>query len=156
MKGEKMRKEIFLGILLSSCVTEKPIDPLPEKMPEPEVIEEPYSYESSSVAVVNFDFDKIVLSKVEKQKIMDQIWKLRKPSTPIKIIGYADSQGSEAYNQQLSESRAKSVAVFLMGLGIHSQWIETEGKGETSLLNNDKTLGEHFANRRVEIIYAVK
>jgi outer membrane protein OmpA-like peptidoglycan-associated protein len=151
-----MRKEIFLGILLSSCVTEKPIDPLPEKTPEPEVLEEPYSYESSSVAVVNFDFDKIILSKVEKQKIMNQVWKLRKPSTPIKIIGYTDSQGSEAYNQTLSENRAKSVAAFLIGLGIHTKWIEMEGKGETSLLNNDKTLGEHFANRRVEIIYVVK
>lgn len=153
-----MKKLIAPLLLVASCTTEKPnVEQVPTPVvQEPETIAEPYSYESSSVAVVNFAFDKIILSKVEKQKLYDQVWKNRKPSSLIKIIGYTDSQGSEAYNQKLSENRAKSVAAFLIGIGVHSKWIETEGKGETNLLNPDKTLGEHFANRRAEITYIVK
>lgn len=151
-------KKIFVTGLLLACTPEKPsIDPVPAPLPEAqEEVSEPYEYANTSVAVVNFDFDKIVLSNVEKKKIYDQVWKNRKPSTPVKIIGYTDSQGPDDYNQKLSKLRADSVAVHLMGLGIGKRWLEPEGKGETNLLNKDRTLGEHFANRRAEITYIVK
>ena len=48
----------------------------------------------------------------------------------IKVTGYADSAtGSAAYNQQLSERRAKAVAKELVKMGVAEENIVVEGKG---------------------------
>ena len=48
----------------------------------------------------------------------------------LKVTGYADSAtGSAAYNQQLSERRAKAVAKELVKLGVAEENIVVEGKG---------------------------
>ena len=46
-------------------------------------------------------------------------------------VGHTDRFGSAAYNQRLSEQRVEAVKTYLVGQGIESNRIRTEGKGET-------------------------
>lgn len=74
------------------------------------------------------------------------------PSTYIDVLGHTSSEGSDAYNQTLSEQRARSVADYLSGQGVQQQRIETRGYGETQLLvDPERTEADRSANRRVEI-----
>ncbi|MEZ4988246.1 MAG: OmpA family protein [Saprospiraceae bacterium] len=63
----------------------------------------------------------------------------------VEIIGYADDIGSSVYNLQLSEDRAKNVAIFLLNRSVPVDDIHIKGKGS---LVNDK---EKSMNRRVDI-----
>ena len=54
--------------------------------------------------------------------------------TIVAISGYTDSTGSDAYNQTLSEDRAKSVGDYLMNKNINVARIETVGFGEQTRL----------------------
>jgi len=71
------------------------------------------------------------------------------------IVGHTDSQGSAAYNMDLSERRASSAASFIMGEGVVRARTSTAGRGESEpIATNDSDAGRR-QNRRVEIaIYA--
>jgi outer membrane protein OmpA-like peptidoglycan-associated protein len=71
--------------------------------------------------------------------------------TYIDVYGHTDSTGSDAYNQQLSERRAQSVANYLEGRGVQSARIGTRGFGETQPIAANDTEEGRAANRRVEI-----
>ena len=74
------------------------------------------------------------------------------PATAIDVYGHTDSTGTNAYNQDLSERRARSVADYLTGRGVQPVRIATRGFGETQLLvNPERTEADRQANRRVEI-----
>ena len=67
------------------------------------------------------------------------------------IDGHTDSDGSDEYNQVLSEKRANSVKNFLVSQGVTAE-ITTKGYGESKpVASNDTTEGKQ-KNRRVEII----
>lgn len=70
----------------------------------------------------------------------------------VRIEGYTDSTGAEAYNQRLSERRAMSVYESLLSQGISSSRVEVEGYGEAyPVATNDTGYGRQ-QNRRVEIV----
>jgi outer membrane protein OmpA-like peptidoglycan-associated protein len=74
------------------------------------------------------------------------------PQTMIDIYGHTDSTGSDAYNQTLSENRARSVANYLASRGVQQVRMATTGFGETQLaVNPERTEADRQANRRVEI-----
>ena len=74
------------------------------------------------------------------------------PSTAIDIYGHTDSSGSDAYNQTLSEQRARSVADYLSSRGVDRVRMATRGFGESQLLvNPERSEADRQANRRVEI-----
>jgi len=74
------------------------------------------------------------------------------PSTLIDVYGHTDSTGSDAYNQSLSERRARSVADYLIARGVQPVRIATQGYGESRLLvNPERSEADRQANRRVEI-----
>ena len=74
------------------------------------------------------------------------------PSTMIDIYGHTDSTGPDAYNQTLSENRARAVANYLAARGVQPVRMATQGFGETQLLRNPETSeADRQANRRVEI-----
>ena len=74
------------------------------------------------------------------------------PSTAIDIYGHTDSSGSDAYNQDLSERRAQSVADYLTTRGVNRVRMATRGFGESQLLiAPERTEADRQANRRVEI-----
>ena len=83
---------------------------------------------------VHFDFDKSTL-KPEAQTILKRNVQLLKdnPKAKIRIAGYTSASGTPAYNQRLSERRAKAVQEFLVNDGIITRdRLSTIGYGETN------------------------
>ena len=70
----------------------------------------------------------------------------------IRIEGHTDSQGSSAYNVQLSKERADAVASFLISRGVPSANIATHGAGETRPVADNESAEGRANNRRVEIM----
>ena len=71
----------------------------------------------------------------------------------IEIRGYCDADGAEAFNQTLSESRAKAIYDYLIGKGISADRMNSKGFGEDPkyfIAPND-TPENKLKNRRVEI-----
>jgi outer membrane protein OmpA-like peptidoglycan-associated protein len=71
--------------------------------------------------------------------------------TMVEVAGHTDSTGSEAYNQALSERRAKSVAGYLSNRGIRSQRLLIVGAGEGHPVASNDTPEGRQQNRRVEL-----
>jgi outer membrane protein OmpA-like peptidoglycan-associated protein len=72
-------------------------------------------------------------------------------STTVDVIGHTDSVGSDAFNLDLSQRRAESVASVLVGAGVQSARIVTVGEGERVPVATNETEQGRAANRRVEI-----
>ena len=71
----------------------------------------------------------------------------------IKIIGHTDTDGNDAANLSLSQKRAAAVKDALVNeYGIDASRIETDGKGETVPVGDNKTKEGKARNRRVEFI----
>jgi outer membrane protein OmpA-like peptidoglycan-associated protein len=69
------------------------------------------------------------------------------PQTMIRVEGHTDTQGSETYNQALSERRAQAVTAALAQQGVAQTRIRTVGYGESQPVSSD-----HAANRRVKVV----
>lgn len=67
------------------------------------------------------------------------------------ITGHTDSQGSDLYNQNLSERRAASVRAFMIMHGSDASLLSTEGYGESKPIADNGTKEGRAKNRRVEI-----
>jgi outer membrane protein OmpA-like peptidoglycan-associated protein len=74
------------------------------------------------------------------------------PQTTIDIVGHADSDGAEAYNQDLSERRANSVKNYLAGRGVQTVRMLASGRGETQPISSNTTPEGKQQNRRVQIV----
>jgi OmpA-OmpF porin, OOP family len=74
-------------------------------------------------------------------------------SVKIKIIGHTSSDGDDAANMELSKQRASAVKEYLVKeFSIDAARIETEGKGETKPVGDNKTKEGKAQNRRVEFV----
>jgi len=72
--------------------------------------------------------------------------------TYVDVVGHTDSTGAEAYNQQLSEARASSVARYLESQGVLPARVVSRGMGESQPIASNDTAQGRSLNRRVEII----
>ena len=73
------------------------------------------------------------------------------PDSLIDVYGHTDSTGSDAYNQTLSENRARTVANYLQMQGVNPSRIRSQGYGETMPVADNMTEEGRRKNRRVEI-----
>jgi len=73
------------------------------------------------------------------------------PDSLIDVYGHTDSTGSDVYNQDLSERRARSVADYLSMRGVSSARIRSQGFGERYPVASNDTAEGRSRNRRVEI-----
>ena len=71
--------------------------------------------------------------------------------TYVDVLGHADSTGSDAYNQALSERRASAVADYLSTRGVQSARLAPRGYGESQPKASNLDAAGRSANRRVEI-----
>ena len=103
-----------------------------------------------------FDVDSYTLQEPAKENINELSEILKKyEDTNIMFAGHTDSTGSEDYNQELSEKRAKSVAEYTSFLDVRSDRMTIIGYGEERPEATNKTEAGRQQNRRVEIaIYA--
>ncbi len=67
-----------------------------------------------------------------------------------KIVGYTDNVGSEAYNQKLSEKRAKAVMNALIERGVDAKQLSAIGMGELNPVASNDTAEGRAQNRRIE------
>jgi len=75
------------------------------------------------------------------------------PSIRVKVIGHTSSDGDDAANLELSKKRAAAVKTMLAGeFAIDEGRIDTEGKGETQPVADNKTKEGRAQNRRVEFV----
>ena len=68
------------------------------------------------------------------------------------VTGFTDTDGSPAYNQQLSVRRADAVRKALVSNGIAPQAITVNGSGEAGLLIETPDQTKNEKNRRVQIV----
>ncbi len=69
-----------------------------------------------------------------------------------RIEGHTDSDGDDAYNQNLSEERAAAVKEMLIQSGIDASRLDSKGFGESMPVNENSTSEGKANNRRVEFI----
>jgi outer membrane protein OmpA-like peptidoglycan-associated protein len=78
---------------------------------------------------------------------------LRKyPRTVVEVVGHTDSTGSDAYNQDLSERRARAVSSILISQGVPANRVSAYGMGKRQPIASNATAQGRQQNRRVEII----
>ena len=68
------------------------------------------------------------------------------------VVGHTDNVGDAAFNFDLSQRRAQSVASVLINAGVSPTRIRSIGRGEDAPVATNQTSEGRQQNRRVEII----
>jgi outer membrane protein OmpA-like peptidoglycan-associated protein len=76
------------------------------------------------------------------------------PQTKVLIEGHTDSQGSEEYNEALSQRRADAVEKALILRGVSPDMMSTVGRGKAYPVATNETAAGRQQNRRVEIVFS--
>ena len=108
---------------------------------------------------VLFDFDAATI-RPDARPVLDELARLIATTTgPVAIEGHTDAKGPRAYNQDLSERRAASVADYLANVGgVERARLTTRGFGEDRPVAPNATKGGRDdpegrqRNRRVEAV----
>ena len=102
---------------------------------------------------IYFDFNSADI-KTESYPILNEVVDILKanPEAVIRIAGHTDSDGSESYNQTLSEQRAASVLNYLVQNGIEARRLSTVGYGELQPVVPNTSRENKAKNRRIEFI----
>ncbi len=115
--------------------------------------------EFMDLAPIYFDLDKSDVKPSEKAELRRIFELLKKyPNLGLEIKGHADSRGSKAYNQKLSERRYKAARDYVIEVGgIDPSRVSGAGYGEDGLVNRCEdgiscSEEEHQANRRTEFV----
>jgi outer membrane protein OmpA-like peptidoglycan-associated protein len=70
----------------------------------------------------------------------------------VRVDGHTDASGKEAYNEQLSLRRAKSVGSVLAAAGMKQENIQLRGLGSSQPVASNNTATGRTENRRVSIV----
>ncbi len=91
--------------------------------------------------------------KTESRNILDEVVSIMasNPAYNLSVEGHTDSVGAEAYNQTLSEKRARSVVRYLTSKGVSSSRMTSAGFGESRPIADNNTASGRALNRRVEL-----
>jgi outer membrane protein OmpA-like peptidoglycan-associated protein len=130
-----------------------------EKVQDLDIKETPTEVRIDLAADVLFDYDKSDLLPKAQQTLDNAARIIRERAKgTVRIDGYTDAKGSDAYNQKLSEHRAESVKAWFVNRGdIRNVKFATQGFGaknpaapNTKPDGSDNPEGRQ-KNRRVEI-----
>ena len=76
----------------------------------------------------------------------------RYPNIHVEVDGHTDSKGSDAYNQRLSDRRAKGVYEYLTAHGVDAARLDgPKGFGESQPIDTNDTAAGRQRNRRTEL-----
>lgn len=125
----------------------------PEQIVEPEPA--PLPLPAATLSTGAFEHDSAVLTGSAKESLAPVATYLEQnPEVDVDVIGYTDSTGAAAYNQKLSEKRAKVAADYLESEGVENSRINVEGRGEENPIADNKTAEGREKNRRIEVFYS--
>lgn len=101
---------------------------------------------------VEFEHDSERLTPTSRQTLDDAAATLRKhEDIRVEVAGHTDSSGSDAYNRQLSERRARAVMEYLAEAGVERQRMNARGYGEAEPVADNASPEGRSENRRVEL-----
>ncbi|MBD8613289.1 OmpA family protein [Pseudomonas rhizosphaerae] len=129
--------------------------PVPAPMP---VAAEPAPLPKEETIVirnVHFEFDKATLTAADRSQLDTVATRLKTEATTarLSVSGHTDSVGSDAYNQRLSEQRAKAVTDYLVSNGVpRASVVSVKGVGEAQPVADNNTADGRAMNRRTEIL----
>ncbi|MCG9791752.1 OmpA family protein [Flavobacterium algicola] len=115
-----------------------------------------------SIPIIYFDLDKSFIRKdaaFELEKVLAVMKQY--PKMKVDIRSHTDCRQTAAYNEALSDRRAKATRTWLIKNGIESNRLTAKGYGESQLINDcaceptdtsSCTEAEHQLNRRSEFI----
>ena len=107
---------------------------------------------SRYASVVYFAVGSAVVDANARQEIAWFVQQMQPyPQAVILVQGFADTTGSEAKNQGLSEDRARAVAGVMQASSIAASRMMVQGYGTTSAADSNATVKGRERNRRVEI-----
>lgn len=91
--------------------------------------------------------------KVASLTLLDELVKIlnKYDAASLAIEGHTDSDGSDAFNQTLSQKRTDAVRTYLLSKGISGSRLTATGFGETKPIADNKTSLGKAKNRRVEL-----
>ncbi len=135
----------------------KPVAPVVAPPPPPPPVVTPPPPPPTAISIdltgVNFDFDKSTL-RPDAVVILGEAVEILKryPELRVEVAGHTDSIGTAAYNQGLSERRAKTVYDYLTSNGIDSsRLLGPVGYGLTRPIDTNSTREGRARNRRTEL-----
>ncbi len=103
-------------------------------------------------AALTFEFDRADISPGFVPTLQQVSAVLRDyPQTTVDVFGHTDSVGSDAYNNQLSQQRANTVAGIFAQNGVQQARLYTRAFGESRPIADNSTDSGRAANRRVEV-----
>ncbi len=111
-----------------------------------------------NINTIYFDFDKWNIRPEAAAELNKVVAVMKEhPSMIIEAGSHTDSRAREAYNQVLSEKRAKATVDYIVAKGIDRNRISARGYGEMQLVNKCSsfvkcTREEHQLNRRTEFV----
>ena len=101
---------------------------------------------------IYFDYDSAtLLPKSEPVLASVEDWIKNNPGQSLRIEGHTDSDGSDAYNLDLSNRRAQSVVDWLVGRGAAPNQLSSVGIGEAQPVASNDSVDGKALNRRVEV-----
>jgi len=130
-----------------------PPPPKPEPPPKPKRVEV-----TADKIVINdkilFEVNKAVI-RSESNDLLNEIVSVINENSFIKKIsieGHTDSDGSEKYNEKLSDKRAAAVLQYLVDHGVDAGRLTSKGYGESKPIADNATEEGKEKNRRVEFL----
>lgn len=102
---------------------------------------------------VLFDTGKSAL-KPGSQRVLDRLVAFleENPERSVQVEGFTDSQGTDEFNQRLSQERADAVAMAIIQRGVEADRVRALGYGEEFPVASNASAGSRQLNRRVEVI----
>jgi outer membrane protein OmpA-like peptidoglycan-associated protein len=99
-----------------------------------------------------YDYDKATL-RPESVAELDRLVKLMNdnPSIKVELGGHTDSDGSDSYNEKLSQARSQSVVDYLKDKGVKTERLVAAGYGEKVPVAPNDTPENKQLNRRTEL-----
>lgn len=119
---------------------------------------------SSAAAPRTFTFDKLNFDtassaiRADDQPTLGALSQILAayPKSVVRLVGYADSRGTDAANAKLGSDRAAAVAKALTDAGIDAKRVSTASGGDSNPVASNATAGGQFENRRTELVVTSK
>lgn len=145
---EKVVEKEVVKEVVKEVIVEKPV--------EKKIVVSCFSTEKKCV-IHGFAVDGRIPNEEEQRQLRDVANKINHfaQSGRIDIVGHTDSDGSDAYNNKLSVTRAETVSRLLQEAGLKKELIinSVTGRGEREPIVPNTTPENKYQNRRVELLF---